>query len=177
MEKNTELFYLQDSRSFVGSNVVFWNIGGHGYGTNLDKIQTYTSEQAQRMHSNRITDIPLSMPLVDKLSIKAVDHQYLPEKGNIDPNNEYVVQVNGDWNGNDIYFISQCGASSNYNFAVIFSRKETIKLFSNTGIYSVFSKESIGKISRRTFQVENINRMKMTLLKHWVAGKPVHKQS
>ncbi|HCF5858715.1 TPA: hypothetical protein NIH27_006184, partial [Pseudomonas aeruginosa] len=43
----TDLFYLQDSRSNVGSRAMFWRAGG-GYTTNLDEAETFTSAHAVR---------------------------------------------------------------------------------------------------------------------------------
>ncbi len=157
MEK---LFYLQDSRSSVGSNVVFWNKGGCGYGTDLDKLETYTQEEAQRRHNSRNSDVPLLKFLVDTLSITAVDHQYLPESGTRDPENEYIVQINGRWNGNDICFVSLFDGSYNYNEAEIFAEHQ-IKTMAHSEYYSVFSKASLDKIARRTFQLSNIDKKAM----------------
>jgi hypothetical protein len=155
-----ELFYLRDSRSNTGTNSIFWQIKG-GYGTSLDDACTYTLHEAQRMHNVRDNDIPLSKTLVDELSIKAVDHQYLPKEGLEDPDDEYVVQLEKKWNGNDIFFVGQSDHTSNYNLAVIFKGIEVGVFRHSKTCYKIFSKESIDKIARRTFQVENINRRKM----------------
>lgn len=53
----TDLFYLQDSRSNVGSRAVFWRAGG-GYTTNLDEAETFTSAHAVRQYKCRETDLP-----------------------------------------------------------------------------------------------------------------------
>lgn len=31
----TKLFYIQDSRNYVGNNVLWWRVNGQGYTTNL----------------------------------------------------------------------------------------------------------------------------------------------
>jgi len=151
------LFYLQDIRTLCGSNVVFWNKGGRGYGTNLDKLETYTLEQAQRQHNSRESDVPLLKSAVDAMSIIAVDCQVLPESGSCDDQDKYVVQLKGAWNGNDILFVGFHGNTYDYN---------KVQSFSNEGIdmegfdpdcFDVFSKSEIDKIARRTFQSENID--------------------
>lgn len=53
----TDLFYLQDSRSNVGSRATFWRAGG-GYTTNLDEAETFTRARAVRQYECRETDLP-----------------------------------------------------------------------------------------------------------------------
>lgn len=154
MEK---LFNLQDSRSYTGSNVVFWRSGGCGYGTNLDELEVYTLEDAQRQHDRRNSDVPLLKSLVDKLSISTVDCQVLPEAGTEDAYGEYVIQRKGYWNGNDIRFVCRYGETYEYSKAEVFAKSEAKELFSDSESYAVFSKAAIDKIARRTFQSGNID--------------------
>jgi len=156
-----ELFYLQDSRSNLGSNAVFWNKDGCGYGTNLDQLEVYTLESAQSHHSGRNSDVPLLKSLVDELSVLAVDHQYLPESLTDDKTGEYVIQIKGSWNGNDILFVAEHGSSYKYNDAKVFTVGEISSFLSNKDRYTVFSKHSIDRIARRTFQIENIDKKSM----------------
>jgi hypothetical protein len=156
-----KLFYLQDTRSNLGSNAVFWQIDGCGYGTNLNELEVYTLADAQSHHNRRNSDVPLLKSLVDELSISAVDHQVLPEAGAVDPNNEYVVQITGHWNGNDILFASRGLNSYEYDNAQVFSKMDTAEFLSDPESYSVFAKADIDKVARRTFQVRNINKRSM----------------
>lgn len=156
-----KLFYLQDSRSNVGTNVSFWRKGGAGYGCGLGELETYTLEEAQRQHDCRETDIPLLKELVDKLSISAVDCQVLPESEPIDNNGEYVIQIKGHWNGNDILFVGGYQRTYNYESAKIFTIEEVNRHYSDANIYHFFSKTAIDEISRRTFQEENIDKYRM----------------
>ena len=71
------LFYMQDSRSYVGNDVLWWAIDGNGYTTDLRKAQTYTREEAQRMHDFRRTDIPWPKDYIDQKTRPAVDMQYI----------------------------------------------------------------------------------------------------
>jgi len=154
-------FYLQDTRSTVGSNAVFWNKDCRGYGANLDQLEVYTLESAQSYHNSRNSDVPLLKSIVDELSILAVDCQYLPAPFTVDENDEYVIQRTGFWNGNDILFLGRLGRSYNYEDAKIYSRSEADAYWNDRNMYSVFSKLSIDRISRRTFQACNIDKRKM----------------
>ncbi len=93
---------------------------------------------------------------MDSLSIKAVDHQVLPKAGTEDINNEYIIQHDGHWNGNDILFISSSGETYEYNNAKVFSKIKT-KGFSALKDYKIFSKQALDKVARRTFQQSNID--------------------
>lgn len=71
------LFYVQDSRSYVGNDVLWWASGGNGYTSDLSKAQTYTLGQAQAMHDSRHSDIPWPKAYVDAKTRPAVDMQYI----------------------------------------------------------------------------------------------------
>lgn len=73
----TELFYLQDSRSFVGNDVMFWAKDGNGYTTDLRNAHVYTKDEAVAMHNNRETDIPWPKAYIDGKTRPAVDFQYI----------------------------------------------------------------------------------------------------
>lgn len=73
----TELFYLQDSRSYVGNDVLWWAKDGNGYTTDLSKAQTYTKDEAQRKHDSRRSDIPWPKDYIDAKTRPAVDMQYI----------------------------------------------------------------------------------------------------
>lgn len=161
---NDPLFYMQDTRSPCGSNVMFWRKGGKGYGTNLNELETYNLQDAQAQYDRRDSDVPLLKSLVDELSILAVDHQYLPHsihaKDLIIGGGEYVVQVKGNWNGNDILFIGDESNSYNYSEAKVLSSDQA-KCFSDRELFSIFIKKEIDKIARHTFQICNINKNTM----------------
>jgi len=73
----SDLFYLQDSRSYVGNDMLFWALDGNGYTTDLRKAQVYTREQAQAMHDSRETDIPWPKAYIDAKTRPACDMQYV----------------------------------------------------------------------------------------------------
>jgi hypothetical protein len=71
---STELYYLQDSRSYVGNDMLFWAIGG-GYTTDMRKAQVYTKTEAVAHHQSRETDIPWPKEYIDARTRPAVDMQ------------------------------------------------------------------------------------------------------
>lgn len=151
-------FYMRDSRGDTGDNVMFWRKGGAGYGTNLDELEVYTLERAQKQHNSRSSDVPLLKSAVDALSIFAVDCQVLPSLSGVDENDQYVVQLNGRWNGNDIAFQMRGGGHTyNYSKAGVFSSAEVAELFPNSKANTAFPMQLTDKLARRTFQASNID--------------------
>jgi len=73
------LYYLQDSRQYVGNDMLWWAKAG-GYTTDLSKAETYDRYEVQRMHNNRSTDIPWSKEYIDTKVRPAVDMQYVKRK-------------------------------------------------------------------------------------------------
>ena len=72
-----DLFYLQDSRSYVGNDVLWWAKNGNGYTTDLSKAETFTRAEAQQMHESRHSDIPWPKAYIDGKTRPAVDMQYI----------------------------------------------------------------------------------------------------
>lgn len=72
-----ELYYLQDSRSYVGNDVLWWAKDGKGYTTDLSKAHVYTKTEAVGQHNCRETDIPWPKDYVDAKTRPAVDMQYI----------------------------------------------------------------------------------------------------
>lgn len=70
-------FYLQDSRSFVGNDVLWWAKGFNGYTTDLSKAEKFTKDDAVRMHQARRSDIPWPCAYIDARTRPAVDFQYI----------------------------------------------------------------------------------------------------
>lgn len=68
-------FYLQDSRSYVGNDILFWREGG-GYTTDVSKAEVFTKEAALRQNRSRDTDIPWPKNYIDNKTRPAVDMQY-----------------------------------------------------------------------------------------------------
>lgn len=160
----SQLFYLRDSRTNVGTSCLFWAKDGCGYTSDLDKAHVYTLEEAQRKFNSRHTDVPLCKELVDELATVRVDCQYLPLNGAKVGCDLYVISFKDNWDGNDVYWLSQFGFSDiNYKDATIFSYQAALDIQSlkpsiKTEIYA---KAEIDAIARRTFQAANINERKM----------------
>lgn len=70
-------FYLQDSRSYVGNDMLFWAKDGKGYTSDVSKAHIYTKESAQAQHNIRETDIPWPKSYIDAKTRPAVDMQYV----------------------------------------------------------------------------------------------------
>lgn len=72
---STAIFYLQDSRSVVGNDMLFWKAGG-SYTTDLSKARLFTRVEALAQHHVRETDIPWPKAYIDGKARPAVDVQY-----------------------------------------------------------------------------------------------------
>lgn len=85
-EQVESLYYVQDSRSYVGNDMLWWRVGGMGYTTNLNEAGQFTAEQALDMQHSRKKDIPWPVPYINSKARSAVDMQYVNKK----ESNEYV---------------------------------------------------------------------------------------
>ena len=72
-----ELYYLQDSRGYVGNDMLFWAKDGKGYTTDLSRAHVYTRHDAVSQHNLRETDIPWPKNYIDQRTRPAVDMQYV----------------------------------------------------------------------------------------------------
>lgn len=70
-------FYLQDSRTYTGNDLMFWKQGGKGYTSDLRLAQVYSRGSAQRQHDIRQTDIPWPVEYIQARARPVVDHQDL----------------------------------------------------------------------------------------------------
>lgn len=157
----SQLFYLRDSRSNVGSTCMFLADRG-GYTSNLDLAEVFTLEEAQRKFNIRHTDVPLCKELVDELATVRVDCQYLGDSGEKSGCDEYVISQKGRWDGNDVYWLTFDFLSVNYKGAVVFSYRNALARIDELGIdANIYAKPDIDAIARRTFQAANINERRM----------------
>ena len=155
-------FYLRDTRNDVGSNAIFWNKDGAGYGSNLDLLHVYTLEEAQRYHNSRKTDVPLLKSLVDEYAVWRVDHQYIKKEllNKPDQHDQYVVVVNDYVWGNDVGFLTDGEPTYDFKQAKIFTKQEIDKRFPVPYLqhsYSIYALSDIEKLSRRTFPARLFN--------------------
>lgn len=71
------LYYLQDTRQYVGNCPMWWAKDGNGYTTRLDEAQTYTLDEAMSQHTSRATDVPWPCSMIDPLGRLTVDVQHM----------------------------------------------------------------------------------------------------
>ncbi|MFK3649316.1 hypothetical protein ACI2IY_12910 [Lysobacter enzymogenes] len=72
-----DLYYLQDSRSYVGNCPQWWCPNGRGYTTRIDEAAKFTREQAARQQNARSSDVPWPCTLIDSLQRPTIDIQDL----------------------------------------------------------------------------------------------------
>jgi hypothetical protein len=70
-------FYLQDSRSYVGNDVLWWAKGFNGYTTDLRNAHVFTLAEAQQHHDSRNSDIPWPCDYIEARTRPAVDMQHI----------------------------------------------------------------------------------------------------
>lgn len=70
-----ESFYLQDSRFYIGNDMVWWSKEGKKFTTDLDKARMFTQAEAMAMHHVRHTDIPWPVDYIREHSQCSVDMQ------------------------------------------------------------------------------------------------------
>lgn len=143
-----DLFYMQDSRSNVGSRAMFWRDGG-GYTSNLDEAEQFTRERAVRQYECRETDLPWPVGYVRALAQVGVDHQYL-ERVNPPYSEPFYVSMPREWDGNDLYWkrpLATGGLTSNLLDAGVWE-SEGAELLAYQG-YQVWPKAYIDGKSRR----------------------------
>ncbi|EIU1687312.1 hypothetical protein L4H27_003014 [Pseudomonas aeruginosa] len=121
----SDLFYLQDSRSNVGSRAMFWKDGG-GYTSNLDEAEQFTRAAAVKQYESRETDLPWPVDYVRALAEVGVDHQYLdlkPEQAlaAAPADDRIYVAYKQAWDGNCLIWASSRGTTSNLADATTWS--------------------------------------------------------
>lgn len=102
-------FYLQDSRSYTGDCLMFWCKDGAGYASGLDRLEQYTQAEGVQQNQSRETDIPWPVDYVDARAFLAVDHQCMQSDmaEGIRIMDMVYIQIKGDWNGNDVYWLTK----------------------------------------------------------------------
>ncbi|MCB5187405.1 hypothetical protein LG200_05220 [Methylobacillus caricis] len=75
------LYYLQDSRDFVGNNVLWWTKDGIGYTTDLSQAEVFSKVDAFKQHASRVSDFPWPKAYIDSKARAAVDFQDISQEG------------------------------------------------------------------------------------------------
>jgi len=71
------MFYIQDTRQFVGNCPMWWGPNGRGYVTRLDEAGRYTEQEAIKQNRTRDTDIPWPCAEIDAIARHTVDFQHM----------------------------------------------------------------------------------------------------
>lgn len=74
---DADLWYLQDTRSYVGNDVMWWAKEGKGYTTDVSKAHVYDRASAFRQADARGVDRPWPKSYIDSKTRPAVDVQYI----------------------------------------------------------------------------------------------------
>lgn len=153
-------FYLACFRDNVGSNVGWHCKGGRGYSTDVAKAQVYTLEEAQKAWEHaREFDQPISADHVDELTVWKVDHQYIPYENTIpDDCGCFVAFKSGQWDGNDVYWGSIFGLSTNFSNAKKLSRSDIEQVPDD---YTIIPFTTADQAKRETFEYHLLNNRKM----------------
>lgn len=73
-------YYIQDARSYVGNDMLFWTQSKGGYTTDLDKAGLFSEEEAREICSDRKTDIAWPEKHLKEVCKQVVDMQYVSLK-------------------------------------------------------------------------------------------------
>lgn len=116
----SDLFFLQDSRSNVGSRAMFWRNAG-GYTSNLNEAEHFKREAAVKQYECRETDLPWPVEYVRPRAEVGVDCQYLTKSEAETYRNEdgrvYVAYAR-EWDGNDLVWRGGKGPTANLDDAI-----------------------------------------------------------
>ena len=75
MTTEQDLYYLQDTRQYVGNCMLWWRKGGAGYCCDLADAGVFSKDEAYRQHRARETDVPWPKEYIDRRAALYVDHQ------------------------------------------------------------------------------------------------------
>lgn len=159
---NKQEYFLTSRHGDLGSTVVFHNMDEKGYGTDLNKLNVYSKEEAQKHHNNYGRDsLPILVSKAMEKCTRRVDMQYLDiAKGA--PRSEStlcVVSIAGDYDGNDIRFIKKgSGYTFNLEDAELLPLSELKGLGDRNVIWSF---QYLCDKYRLTLQAKNINTRSM----------------
>lgn len=78
----SDLYYLQDSRSYVGNAMGWWGYNCSGYVCDVLKAGVYSKKEAMSQHRCRETDIPWKKEDIDAKLMLVADIQYFNREEN-----------------------------------------------------------------------------------------------
>ncbi|MNM65125.1 hypothetical protein D3C81_765500 [compost metagenome] len=123
-----DLFFLQDSRSNVGSRAMFWRSGG-GYTSNINEAEQFTWDNAVKQYQCRESDLPYPVRYVRDRAEVGVDSQYLSRsdaEAYCDEDGRVYVAYAREWDGNDLVWFGGKGSTSNLEDAIHPDGAETV---------------------------------------------------
>lgn len=152
------LFYLQDSRSSVGTCAMFWKLGG-GYTSNLNEAELFQRDSAVRQYKCRETDLPWPQRYIDARTTKGVDCQYVDrdEAGKLaESADRFYAAYRREWDGNNLIWMAKGGAgrTADLGKAATFSAHHAAGLAVRG--YDPLPADYIDRKSRRVVSVETI---------------------
>lgn len=156
-----DMYFLTSRHGNCGTSVMFHNKDEHGYGTNLNELQLYTREEAQKYHNQYGREsLPLLAEKVIERSNLRVDCQYIDYKEGMPFRSEdMVIVIPSMYDGNDICFVG-VDKSQTYDIdkARVFRYHDLPKLGCSRMPWSA---DYLKSRSRPTFQQGNINTRSM----------------
>jgi hypothetical protein len=146
---------LLDSRSTVGTALMFWALEG-GYTSNITKAEIFSVEDARRQHTSRHSDIPLRLDYLEARKERMVDCQYLNSTYRPDtvgkllafaPETLFFPMVPNQWDGNAVYFVAREGCpSTDVDKARLYTRDEAQMLL-EAGGHQLWAQEHIESLA------------------------------
>jgi len=76
-----QMYYIQDTRQYVGNCVLWWRPGGKGYTTEIKKAGLYTEKEARDIEGNRGTDVAWERESVERCIVNHVRMEHLRDNG------------------------------------------------------------------------------------------------
>ncbi|CFQ90185.1 Uncharacterised protein [Yersinia frederiksenii] len=151
-------FYMACLRDTVGSNMAFHCYQGCGYSTDISKAHAYTLEEAQKSWNfGRDIDLPVSADAINAAAVWHVDHQRIPSENTIEAGCKgYIAFVKGQWNGNDVYWLSDLLPTDDFSKAKVFHEPDVTE---NSLVWLPFT--TADAVKRRTFNINLLNRRTM----------------
>lgn len=77
-----EMFYIQDSRTYVGNNIIWWSKFG-GYTTDINEAEIFTRKEAFAQNESRDSDIPWSVKYINTKIRHVVDMQDVRKRDDV----------------------------------------------------------------------------------------------
>ena len=153
----SDFFYLQDSRSNVGTGAMWWAKDGAGYTTSLDRAELFTRERALKQFESRETDLPWQAAYIDERAHRGVDCQTVHKNEGAEGEAFYAF-IEGDWNGNDLIWLTRSlSRSSDLGKARTFTREEISDLLADEFHVTPMEASYIEGKARRLISASSMN--------------------